>query len=170
VCVIAGLDLSATAAAIVGAPLGWDGDWRHVRSLVVGEPLRRNATDAERARRCENIATRHVAFCKSLGVTVAFIESYGFNQARAAHTLGEIGGVVRLELLRAGIEIRTAPMSSARKMLLGKLPRSDVKMAVYTTVRASGATFETADECDAFAALNWGMGEMGGYCFAQVSA
>jgi len=167
---VAGLDLSTRAAAGVMLPLGWDGDFSQARSLVVGEPLRRNATDAERARRTENIALPLVTFCRTNNVQIAFIESYGFNQSHAAHTLGEVGGVVRLELLRAGIEIRTAQMSSARKMLLGKLPRADVKMVVYSTVRAAGATFETADEADAFAALNWGMSELGGYCFAQVAA
>lgn len=167
---IAGFDLSTRAAACVTLPLDWDGRWNRARSIVVGEPLRRDSSDAERARRTETIAARLVAFCKTHGVTAGYIESYGFNQARAAHTLGEVGGVVRLELLRAGVDIHTAPMSSARKMLLGNIPRSDVKMAVYSTVRAAGATFETADEADAFAALNWGMSELGGYCFAQVAA
>jgi Holliday junction resolvasome RuvABC endonuclease subunit len=165
-----GLDLSVTATAVVGCPLDWDGQWSRVSSLVVGEKLRRDATDAERARRTETIALRIVAFARARKAEVAFLESYAYSQRTSAHTLGELGGVVRLELLRAGIEIRTAPMSTARKLLLGTVPRSDVKTVVFSTLRAAGARFETCDESDAFTALNFGMAELGGYCFAQVAA
>jgi Holliday junction resolvasome RuvABC endonuclease subunit len=165
-----GLDLSTRAAAAVAVPTLWDGRWDRVRSLVAGEGLKRDASDLERARRTETIARRLVAFAHANGVETAFIESYAFNQAKAAHTLAELGGVVRLELVRAGIEIRTAPMSTARKMLLGKLPRADVKAHVYATIRAAGGMFETADEADAFCAVNWGLSEVGGFFFGQVAA
>jgi Holliday junction resolvasome RuvABC endonuclease subunit len=170
VTVILGLDLSVTAAAAVALPLDWDGQWHRVSSIVVGQRLHRGATDAERARRTETIATRLVAFARSAGASVAYIESYGYAMRTSAHTLGEVGGVVRLELVRAGVELRTANMGSARKLLLGKVPRSDAKMAVYTALRAAGARFETADEADAMAAANLGLSELGGYCFAQVVA
>jgi Holliday junction resolvasome RuvABC endonuclease subunit len=165
--VLLGLDLSVTAAAAVAVPVDWDGEWKRVRSVVVGEKLRRDATDLERARRTETIATRLVAFARATGATCAFIESYGFAMRTAAHTLGEIGGVVRLELVRAGIEVRTANMGTARKLLLGKVPRSDAKMAVYAALRAAGARFETGDEADAMAAVNLGLSELGAFCFAQ---
>jgi hypothetical protein len=168
--VLLGLDLSVTAAAAVACPLDWGGDWRRVRSIVVGEKLRRDATDAERARRTENIAGRLVAFARSTSASQAWIESYGYAMRTSAHTLGELGGVVRLELLRAGVELHTANMGSARKLLLGKVPRKEAKVAVYSTLRASGAPFETMDEGDAFAALNLGLAEHGGYCFAQEVA
>lgn len=165
-----GLDLSTRAAAAVAVPLAWDGQWSRVASLVVGEKLRRDATDAERARRTETIAARLVAFAKSHGVTQAWIEGYAFAQRDSAHTLGELGGVVRLELIRAGIEIRTANMGTARKLLLGRVPRSDVKVAVFAALRAAGASFETTDEADAFCAVNLGLADLGGYCFAQEAA
>jgi hypothetical protein len=165
-----GLDLSVTAAAAVAVPCDWDGRWSRVRSIVVGERLRRNASDAERARRTETIASRLVAFARETGATRAWIESYGYSMRTSAHTLGEIGGVVRLELVRAGLEVRTANMGTARKLLLGKVPRSDAKMAVYAALRAAGATFETADEADAFCAVNLGLSEAGGYCFVQEQA
>jgi hypothetical protein len=88
----------------------------------------------------------------------------------SAHSLGEVGGVVRLELVRAGLDIRTANMGSARKLLLGKVARADAKMAVYAALRAAGAPFETADETDAMCAANWGLSELGGFCFAQTEA
>ena len=167
---VLGIDISATATAAVAVPLDWDGRWSRVASVVVGEKLRRDATDTERARRTETIAARVVAFARAHGATQAWVESYAFNQRTAAHTLAEVCGVLRLELVRAGIEIRTANQSAARKLLLGKLPRADVKVAVYSALRAAGATFETFDESDAFVAANLGLAEAGGYCFAQAEA
>ena len=49
--VVLGLDLSLKAAAAVAVPTWWDGEWDKVRSMVVGETLRRDASPAERARR-----------------------------------------------------------------------------------------------------------------------
>lgn len=73
--VLLGLDLSVTAAAAVAVPLDWDGQWSRVRSVVVGERLRRDASDVERARRTETIAARLVAFAQSAGATMAYVES-----------------------------------------------------------------------------------------------
>jgi Holliday junction resolvasome RuvABC endonuclease subunit len=168
--IVLGLDLSLTAAAAVSVPCDWDGRWSRVRSVVVGERLRRDASDLERAKRTETIAARLVAFAQANGATVAYLESYGYAMRTSAHSLGEVGGVVRLELVRAGLDIRTANMGSARKLLLGKVPRSDAKVAVYTALRAAGAPLETADETDAMCAANWGLSELGGFCFAQAVA
>jgi hypothetical protein len=44
--VLLGLDLSLTASAAVAVPLDWDGSWSRVSSLVVGEKLRKDASDA----------------------------------------------------------------------------------------------------------------------------
>lgn len=167
--VLLGLDLSVTAAAAVAVPTDWDGAWPRVCSLVVGEKLRRDATDAERARRCETIATRLVAFARETGASVAWIESPAYSQNTAAHVLGALRGVVTLELVRAGIDVRTAPMASARKLLLGKLPRADVKVAVHTALRTAGAPRDwTLDVSDAMCAANWGLSETAGaFCFVQ---
>lgn len=164
-----GLDLSLTAAAAVAVPLDWDGDWRRVESTVVGMPLRRDATDAERARRTETIAAQLVAFARAHCVTQAVIEGYAYAATHQAHALGELGGVVRLELVRAGVEIRTVPVASARKLLLGRLPRSGPKLAVCHALRAAGCPSEWGlDELDAFCVANWLLSELGGYCYAQA--
>ncbi|HEU4544644.1 MAG TPA: hypothetical protein VFR23_26190 [Jiangellaceae bacterium] len=168
--VLLGIDLGTRACAAVACPTDWDGNWRRVRSLVVGEPLRRAATDIERARRTETIAGQLVRFARETGASVAHVESYGYAMRTAAHTLGELGGVCRLELVRAGLEIRTANMGSARKLLLGKVPRSDAGIACYAALRAAGAPFETADEAAAFCAVQVGLADAGGYFFGQVAA
>jgi Holliday junction resolvasome RuvABC endonuclease subunit len=164
--VLLGLDLSLNASAAVAVPLDWDGDWSRVRSCVVGERLRRDASDAERARRTETIAARLVAFARSTGATKVFVEGYAYGLKTSAHSLGELGGVVRLELVRAGIELVTVPMQTARKLLLGKCPREGAKVAVAEALKAAGARFETLDEFDAMAVANWGLSEVGGYCFS----
>lgn len=168
--VLLGIDLGTRACAAVAVPADWDGVWARVRSIVVGEPLRRDSSDAERARRTETIATRLVTFARETGASVALVESYAFGKSTAAHTLGELGGVVRLEFVRAGLEVRTINLSTARKLLLGKVPRSDAGVACYSTLRAAGAHFETADEAAAFTVANVELAELGGYCFGQVAA
>jgi hypothetical protein len=163
-----GLDLSARAAAAAAVPLDWDGEWRRVQTVVVGEPLGRGAPDAERAWRCGSIARRLVAFAQTHGITEAWIEGYAFSQRTAAHSLGEVGGVVRLELVRAGIAIRTANIGTARKLLLGKLPRRHAKQAAHAALRAAGSPAWSLDESDAFVAANLGLSEhAGAWCFAQ---
>ena len=165
-----GLDLSCTASAAVAVPLGWDGDWRRVATLLVGEKLHRDATDAARAMRAESIATRLVAFAVQQGAGVAYVESYGYSHHTAAHSPAELGGVVRLALVRAGLDLRTSNMGAARKLLLGKVPRANVKVAVHSALRAAGAPFESLDVADAFVAANFGLSEAGGFCFAQAAA
>lgn len=166
--ILMGLDLSATAAAACVVPLGWDGNFRRVHTLVVGSSLRRDATDEERARRCEAIAARLVAFARTHGVTECWVEGYAYSQRTASHTLGEVGGVVRLELVRAGIAVHTANMSTARKLLLGKLPPKGAKFAAHAALRAAGAPAWSLDEADAFVAVNLGLSEhAGACCFAQ---
>lgn len=105
---------------------------------------------------------------------MAFIESYAYGQATAAHTLGELGGIVRLRLMEEGLEVSVANMSSARKLMCGATRRGDDKKAIVSaTLRQAGAPAEllaSPDLCDAFVALNWGMAELGGYCWAVEAA
>lgn len=175
--VILGIDLGTRVTAAVLVPIGWGGDWRRVQYVTGGGPLHRDATDEQRARRTEAIARLVVDLaCESRRVkaapnVMAYVESYGYSQRTAAHTLGELGGVVRLELLRAGVELRTANISSARKLLLGKVPRkgADAKAEILVTLRAAGAPFESLDVCDAFVAANLGLAEHGAWAFAQAA-
>jgi hypothetical protein len=169
--VLVGVDLSARGTALVAAPSDWDGQWSRMRTLVVGRALGRQASDAERALRCRAIAAQSVEFCRMVGAELACFEGYAFNQRSAAHTLAEVGGVVRLALVEAGFGISTVAMQSARKLLLGKVPRRDPKPAVEAALRAAGAPLHWGpDEIDAACVLNWLMAEHGGFCFAQTEA
>lgn len=179
--VVLGLDISSRSTATVAIPLSWDGKWSRVEWHVCGQPLPRGASDLARAQRCEFIASAIVGFAKRKGASVAWIEGYGFSRNTSAHTLAEVAGVVRLELVRAGIEIHTANMGSARKLLLGKVPSSRTqgkgaaKKAVYAQLVAHGARLPVVskggfDVADAIVCANHGLAELGGYAFAQVAA
>lgn len=162
-----GLDLSPTASAAFAVPFDWDGVWSRTACITAGESLSRGAPDTARALRCETIATQIVAFARQHRVTIAYIEGYTFGRSDQAHTIAEVSGVVRLELVRTGIEIVSAPASAARKLLLGKVPRFDQKAAVYAAFRAAGAPITSFDEADALAAANYGLSEHGAYCFTM---
>ena len=65
-------------------------------------------------------------------------------------------------------------MSSARKLMCGSTRRGDDKKAIVgDTLQQAGAPAElTSDHnlADAFVCLNFGLSELGGYCFAQAAA
>jgi len=165
---ICGLDLSLTASAIVCVPTDWDGDWKRVRSHVVGQSLPRSANDHERVRRCESIAKTLTQYARSRGVSEAWFESYAYGLRTSAHSLGELGGIVRLVMDQSNIALRTANMSTARKLLLGKVPRKDAKGACHEALLEAGRPAWSKDETDAFVAANLGLSEHpGAYCFAS---
>lgn len=166
--VLMGLDLSLTAAAAVVVPTTWDGCWGTVVPMVVNAPLGRDASDDERANRTGSVAARIVLFAQQWGVAEAWIEGYAFSMNTSAHSLGELGGVVRLELQRAGIHLHTANMGTARKLLLGKAPRKGAKVAAANALRAAGSPAWTLDESDAFVCANLGLSEhAGAFCFCM---
>lgn len=178
--VVLGIDVSSRSTATVAIPSTWDGVWSRVEWLLCGQKLSRGATDLQRAQRCEQIAREIVGFAKRKGATVAWFEGYAFSQNTSAHTLAEVAGVVRLELVRAGIEIHTANMNSARKLLLGRVPSSRkegkgaAKKAVYATLTAAGASLPKGDPgmdvADAIVCANWGLSDLGAYALAQLPA
>lgn len=164
-----GLDLSLTASAAVAVPGDWDGRFARVRTEVIGMSLAKSATDAERALRTKVIASRIVAFCRFVKADSVWIEGYAFGAKNGREALGELGGVVRLTLVMAGFDIATVQPTAARKLLLGKLPRSGQKVAVQKALLAAGAPRSwSADEYDAMCVANWGVCETGrGWCFIE---
>src|ERR1041384_6249122 len=130
--VVLGLDLSLRGAGMVALPLDWGGDWSRVRRHTAGEGLPKDACEALRIGRNKRIADDVVAFAKLHGCTAALVEQSAFPSRHAhAHSLGELGGVVKHQLAeRTGLIVDVVPPSSARKLVLGKVPRKDVKIAV----------------------------------------
>ncbi len=95
------------------------------------------------------------------------IESLPTHQAHALVPLAELHGCVRFLLCEQGQRVITVPQASARKLLLGKLPRKDVKETVRQTVTSfMGCAGWGPDEVDAFVVANWLASEVGGVCLA----
>ena len=173
---VMGLDLSARASAVQVVPLNWGGDWTRVRTLVAGSRLDKAADEHDRVQRIDTIAEEILDFALAYGVGIAWFESYAFGIRFGAHTAGEVGGAVRAKLWRAGIVLRVANMGTARKLILGDVPRGTgkAKAAVFRALKAAGMPIRKddpakLDKADAFVAANLGLSEAGAYCFAQRS-
>lgn len=81
-----------------------------------------------------------------------------------------VAHVLRHVLFRElGIAAEWAPQSSARKLLLGKLPSKGRKEIVRRVVD-SLHSFEDGDQADAFVAANWGLSELGQLAFVGAEA
>lgn len=156
---VVGIDPSVRRTGLVAVPADWRGDWSRVSSSTIGVPLQKDAGEEVRARRNGEIAREVIRFAERFRAKEVWIESYAYASATAAHTLGELGGVVRLELVRAGIRPRVANMSTARKLLLGKVPRGREAVAdeVKRVVRDAGGELETDDERMAFVVANYAL-------------
>lgn len=161
--VVLGLDLSLRATGIVAVPVRWGLDWSRVHSLVVGSPLPNTATERERSARVDGITGQVLEHARRFDCQIVAIEQYAFSRSDAhAHELGELGGVVKLELFRAGLEVFTYHASSSRK-LLGKAPRKGAKdWAAARLVSAGAPAAWRGDQYDAFLAANHHLSLWGG--------
>lgn len=164
--VILGCDCSLVGTGLIAVPLDWEGDWKRIAFKSVGWSLPSGSSDRKRVERLCHIAETAVAFAAEHGATLAAIEGLVFGKVTAAHSLGEVSGAVRVALHLADVELVTAPCSTSRKLLLGKLPRKAAKLAVRDRLLALGAPFTSLDEMDAFAAANLVLRSLGAYHLA----
>lgn len=166
--VILGIDLSLTGAGMVALPLLWQGDWGRVAHHTAGEKLSKDAPEALRIGRLKRICDEIIAFATANRCTAAIVEQYAFTSMHShAHSLGELGGVVKHQLAeRVGLLVDVVSPSSARKLILGKVPRKDVKIAVVHALTKMGMPLEwTEDEADAFVCANHAASSLGGFAF-----
>lgn len=162
--VVMGLDLSLRASAALVIPAGWElGRWNKLVSHVVGSNLLQDADQGQKLSRLESISDEIVKFARDNHVTHVFVEQYAFSQMLTrAHAIGELGGVVKLDLRRKlGLVVMPVVASQARKFLCGTVPRKDSKDFVIAKLVDMGANFQTDDEGDAFVVANWGLSELG---------
>lgn len=170
---VAGLDLSLQGAAAVVVPEDWGIDWARCASLRVGHSLPCDASDADQLGRLMRIKLELFQFLATNGATHVFVEQYAFSRGKSrAHALGELGGVVKVDCLEAGMPVRSVTASAARKLILGRLPPTrtkpgepkplGAKLATHTALARMGAPSGwTGDELDAFAVANWGLADLG---------
>jgi len=167
--IILGVDLSLTSTGLVVVPSEWDYCWRRVYAVSVGLALGKQASVADQIHRRRAIADDICRVMVHRDVTHVWIEGYpaGGGKVFALDKLAELGGVVRDNIMaRTGIAAQTAPQSTARKLLLGRLPSHHRKEHVVEALRVAGAGFADADQADAFVAANYGLSELGAPCLA----
>jgi hypothetical protein len=171
---VVGLDLSLRRTAWVAVPLRWNRDWREIVTSIL-EPPEPSSKDAmAQVERLHSITTMLYPLCALCNPTEsvhAYVENAAFG-AYGSHAVGELHGVVKLDLYRDGIVVQVANMSSARKLLLGHAAaKGRAKSEVVAAWKAAGAPFAPDNDlCDAMTCANWGLSELGGDCFASVSA
>jgi len=157
-----GLDLSLTNSGMVAVPEFWCGDFSEVKVATAGAKLHKDATERARVARLQGIRAAVVHFAERTHATHAIIEQYAYtSMVSHAHSLGELGGVVRVALIEAGLEVEVVSPASARK-LLGKQPRKDAKIWAAQRLVAMGAPRAwPMDVLDAFTVGNWLLAEWG---------
>lgn len=165
---VVGFDLSLKAPAACFIPAGWElGDWNRLTSTTyVGhdDALVRTTADGLRwqYRRLAKISEWARAFVLTHRAAHTFVENYAFSKSSSSVTrLAELGGVARVELLTYGRTLIPIVASSARKLILGKVPREDQKVVTQQALWDHGAEFANGDECDAFVVANAGLSEIG---------
>ena len=95
---------------------------------------------------------------------MAVLEQYAYSaDTSRAHSLGELGGVVKVALAYMGLEL--AVMSPARaRVLLGKAPRKGGKDWAHARLLEAGAPRSwTGDQLDAFCVANAWLAENQGH-------
>ena len=167
---VVGFDLSLTAPAAVAIPLNWrPGDWKRVKSWLARPIAPRSDDPAGGLRRYRGIADWACALVEEVGgdrglAAHVFIEQYAFSRNNAqASKLMELGGIVRIALFdRFGLVPHVVATSSARKLLLDKVPRADQKAHTQAAFFKLGAP-KTWDEnqIDAMCVANFGLTELG---------
>ena len=175
-CHVLGIDPSLTRTAAVLIPPNWKlGDWSTLRWTEIEIPNAgysekdgdsRWAVEMARVERLGEIVDRLIAWVSENHEgehLSAWTEGYAFGANSASVTkLAELGGAVRYALYRQlNIVPESVSPQSARKYLLGKLPRKDQKLAAHSAMLAHGVPWRTADVTDGFCVANYGLSELG---------
>lgn len=146
---LAGIDLSLTSTG-----------------LSVGGSTSIVTTPKRGAERLSIISSKIIDFCIENKIAVVMIEGYSFASRNSqAHSIGELGGCVRMRLWENQIRHIDVPPTSRAKFATGKGNAS--KMEVVSAISSkTGRMFVGAgadDECDA-----WILEEMG-LCYMGLS-
>lgn len=163
-CVL-GLDVSLVGLGAALFPTNFRGDWSTVKRATFGYSLPMGASFSDHIGRLEFISGKVLDFAQANHVQNIGLESFPFGKTSAAHSLGKLHGVLMVDLSRAGFAVHSVPISSARKLLLEKLPRKAVKQSVADHWKKLRAPWATLDESDAAVCANFLSMRLGGSYF-----
>lgn len=163
---ILGVDLTMSGGlGLCALPLDWDLDWSR---LAVERAASSWAGGLDYFRLVE-LARHAVRFAVEHQCRHAFLEGYLTARAFRATNLAEVGGAIRMALCsELGLATRLVPLSSARKLLFGSVPKGAKKGDYHERLAAMGAPTSrwSHDEADAFVIANWGAAELGACALA----
>ena len=116
--------------------------------------------------RLHYIATEVAAYTE--GADLVAIEGYAYGRPNQAAHLGELGGVIRLTLWRAGIRYVDVPPACVKKYATGRgnATKPDVRMAVF---KRYGHDIADDNQCDAFVLMAMAL-HASGHPLEQVPA
>jgi hypothetical protein len=124
-------------------------------------------------RRYDEIASWVIGITANKVVSGVFVENYGFSQnSKAGSRIMESGGIVKFVFFKEhGWPMRPVAQNTARKLLLGKCPQKDVKVAVQNALfsQCKAPRTWTEDQGDAFVIANYGLSEVGGTCLTLAT-
>ena len=166
--VVMGLDLSLTGSAVAVLPGNWD-----ATNPWAGVTFHRFTEEGKLAGLCRQAAIVRGIWQLAVrtGVKRAYVEQYAFSYvANSITVIAEMVGSVKLELWTSlGIEVVPVVASSARKTLLGPLPkmsRKEVKAHLKHAFAEMGAPELDEDQRDAFVIANRGRHDLGLPCLS----
>jgi hypothetical protein len=168
------MDQSVRGFAWASASTGWAGDWSKLfMARYDGGSISRAGSEAlHKARQVRLLGDVSEALTLQQPSVVGF-ESYAFS-ARPDVDVVELVGMIKSRCWMRNIVTTTINQSTARKFLLGKVPRKgeEAKRAVQAALLAAGMppSFATLDHSDALCILNYMLSLHGAYCFAQNQA
>jgi len=116
--------------------------------------------------RLNYIATEAASY--AVGADLVAIEGYAYGRPNQAAHLGELGGVIRLTLWRAGIRYVDVPPACVKKYATGRgnATKPDVRMAVF---KRYGHDIADDNQCDAFVLMAMAL-HASGHPLEQVPA
>lgn len=144
---LAGLDLSLTSTG-----LSISGETRVV------------STDKKGAQRLSIVSSEIVHLVTSAGVGCVLIEGYSFASRNSqAHSIGELGGSVRMRLWEGGIPFVDVPPTCRAKFATGRgnAGKGEVISAISAKTGKVFAGGGGNDECDAWVLEEMGMAYLG---------
>jgi len=172
--IVGALDLSLRHTAAVVAPddlFDREEPSRHAVFLNVGQDVRKKVPESQRIERLKFIAAHVSEFSRVYKVEKWYVEGYSYGNGEQAHSLGELGGVVKVQLSLDGHYVTPIAVLSARSTMLGTLPKLTKeqkkikenlpKSIVFEEMKLRFPQITRNDESDALAVFNQAMKLLG---------